>query len=113
MISILNELQKCKKLKPTCPIWESTIGCCKQYRYGASLSFLPLLSSNFNITIDRMIGAPGHKKDIVDAINTCDKRYLKEKMCMVGTPEADDCKKIMDAHTMIGEKVSSWVVTCK
>ena len=32
---------------------------------------------------------------------------------MVGTPEADDCKKIMDAHAMIGEKRSSWAVTCK
>ena len=40
-----------------------------------------------------MIGALGHGKDIVDAIDACDKRYLKEKMCMVGTPEADDCKK--------------------
>ena len=60
-----------------------------------------------------MIGIPGHEKDIVDAINACDKRYLKDKMCMVGTPEADDCKQRMDAHAMIGEKVSSWVVTCK
>ena len=51
-----------------------------------------------------MIGALGHGKDIVDAINACDKRYLKEKMCMVGTPEAGDCKKRMDAHAMIGEK---------
>ena len=79
MISILNELQKCNKQKPKCTIQESTDGCCKKYRCGASLYFLPLSSSNFNITIDRMIGAPGHGKYIVDAINTCDKRYLKEK----------------------------------
>ena len=39
-----------------------------------------------------MVGAPGHGKDIVDTINARDKRYLKEKRCMVGTPEADDCK---------------------
>ena len=55
MISMLNELQKCKKLKPKCTIWESTDGCCKQYRCGASLYFLSLLSSNFNITVDGMI----------------------------------------------------------
>ena len=61
-----------------------------------------------------MIGAPGHGgKDIVDAINTCDKRYLKEKMCMIGTPEADDSTKRMDAHAMIGDIKSSWAVTCK
>ena len=60
-----------------------------------------------------MRGAPGHGKDIVDAINACDKRYLEEKMCMIGTPEADDSRKIMDPHTMIGIKKSSWAVTCK
>ena len=66
--------------------------------------FLLLLSSNFNINIDRMIGAPGHGKDIVDTINVCDTRYLKEKMCMIGTPEVDDSTKRMDAHAMIGNK---------
>ena len=60
-----------------------------------------------------MIGAPGHGKDIVDAINACDKRYLKEKMCMIGTPEAEDSKKRMDAHAMFGNKRSSWSVSCK
>ena len=60
-----------------------------------------------------MIGAPEHGKDIVNTINACDKSYLKEKMCMVGTPEADDCKKRIDAHAIIGEKVSSWAVACQ
>ena len=107
LISMLNELQKCKKPKAKCTIWESTDSYFKQYRCGISLYFLSLLSSNFNITIDRMIGAPGHGKDIVDAINAYDKRYLQEKMCMVGTPEGDDCKKRMDAHAIIREKGSS------
>ena len=58
-----------------------------------------------------MIGTPVHENDIVDAINTCDKRYLKEKMSMFGTPEDDDCKKRIDVHAIIGEKKSSWAVT--
>ena len=33
----------------------------------------PNHNPNFNINIDRMIEAPGHGKDIVDAINSCDK----------------------------------------
>ena len=113
MTSMLNELKKGNKLKPKCTIWESTYGCCKQYRCGASLYFLSLLSSNFNIIIDRMIGTPEHGKDIVDAINACDRQYLKEKMCMIGTPEADDSTKRMDTYAMIGDIKSSWVVTCK
>ena len=60
-----------------------------------------------------MIGVPGHGKDIVDTINTCDKRYLKEKNMPSWNPEADDCKEIMNAHAMIREKIFSWVVTCK
>ena len=31
---------------------------------------------NFSIIIDRMIGAPGHEKDVVDGINACHKKYL-------------------------------------
>ena len=113
MTSMLNELKKGNKLKPKCTIWGSTDGCCKQYRCGASLYFLSLLSSNFNINIDKMIGSPGHGKDIVDATNACDKRFLKEKMNMIGTPEVDDNIKRMNAHAMIWNKKSSWVVTCK
>ena len=93
MTSMLNELKQFHKLKPKCTIWESTDSWCKQYRCGASLSFLSLLSSNFKINSDRMIGVPGHSKDIVDAINACDKRYLNEKFCMIGIPEADDSTK--------------------
>ena len=34
-------------------------------------------------------------------------------MYMIGTPEADDSTKRMDAHVMIGDIKSSWAVTCK
>ena len=46
----------------------------------AVLLFLKsIISTNFNIIVDRMIGAPGHGKDVVDGINACDKRYLMGK----------------------------------
>ena len=35
-----------------------------------------MISTNFNIIVGRMIGSPGHGKDVVDGINACDKRYL-------------------------------------
>ena len=59
------------KLNRNYTIWESTVGFYKQYRCGISLYFLSLLSSNFNITIDRIICVPGHGNDIVDTINMC------------------------------------------
>ena len=62
-----------------CTILESTDGCCKQYRGGSALLLLSIVSTNFNIIVDRMIGAPEHGKDVVDEINACDKRYLMGK----------------------------------
>ena len=52
--------------------------------------FLSIVSTNFNIIVDHMIGDPGHGKDVVDGINACDKRYFMGEICMIGTPEADD-----------------------
>ena len=78
---MLKERKKGNKLNRNCTIWKNVDGCFKQYRCGASLYFIFLLSSNLNITIDRMIGAPEHGKDIVDAINACNKIYHQEKMC--------------------------------
>lgn len=60
-----------------------------------------------------MIGTLGHGKDIVDAINACDKIYLKEIIFMVGTPEVDDKPKIIEDHAMVGETKSSLTLTCK
>ena len=52
-----------------------------------------LLSSNFNVTINRMIGAPRHGKFIVDKINTCDKRYIRAYIYMVKIQQVDDSTK--------------------
>ena len=38
-----------------------------------------MISANFNIIVDRMIGAPKHGKDVVDGINACEKIYVMMK----------------------------------
>ena len=43
------------------------------------LLFLPMISTKFNIIVDRMIESPGHERDVVDRINAFDKRYLVGK----------------------------------
>ena len=40
------------------------------------LYFLTMVSTKFNIIVDRVIGTFGHGKCVVDGINVCDKRYL-------------------------------------
>jgi hypothetical protein len=49
------------------------------------------------MTINKIIGAPLHEKD-VDGINTT--RYLLGCMCLIGTPEANDGDKRMVAQSM-------------
>ena len=49
----------------------------------------------------------------MDAINDCDKRYMKENMCMIGTSEAYDSTIRMEAHIMVGKTKSSWTITYK
>ena len=41
--------------------------------------FVSIISTKFNIIVDRMIGAPGHGKDVIDGINAGDKRYIMGK----------------------------------
>ena len=96
-----------------CTVRESTNRYSKQYRCGTTLYVLSYVSSKYKITIDRMIGTPGHGKDVVDSTNVCDKRYLKGKMCMFGTPEADNCNKRMMTHSMISNVHYSFADECK
>ena len=96
-----------------CTFWESTDGYSKQYRCGSALFFLCYISFKYKIIIDRMIGAPGHGKNLVDSINTSDKTYLKDKMCMIRTPEVDDCSKRIKAHSMIDNTYYIFAEECK
>ena len=83
--------------------WDDTDGCGKQYRCGTAIYLLSVLASTFDIVIDRAIGAPGHGKDLVDGLNATDKVYLRQMMCMIGTPEANDSAALMAAHSMVGD----------
>ena len=79
MISMLQQLKNKKKQKERCTVYESIYSCYEQYRYGAVLYVLSIISFNYNILIDLMTGYPEHGKDVVDDVNTCDKRYLMGK----------------------------------
>jgi hypothetical protein len=39
-----------------------------------------------------MIGAPGHGKDVINAINATTKKYIKQKMRMVSNPAATNAE---------------------
>ena len=113
MTVLLNILMKeTKELLEDSVLWDDTDGCGKQYRCAKALYLLSLLSVHFHVAIDRAIGAPGHGKDIIDALNAIDKQFLRAKMCMIGTPEANDGTARMAAHTMIEDAAYSLATEC-
>ena len=80
MIVLLDFLFKNKYMTEGSTLFCNTDGESKQYRCANSLYYLSLLSTKYNINIDRAIGAPGHGKNIVDGLNAVDKHYLKKIM---------------------------------
>jgi hypothetical protein len=95
-----------------CVQFLDTDGCCKQYRCGNSIYLNSLLSSEHGITIDHAVNAPGHGKDIVDGLNATDKNFLKKKMCLIGTPGAQETKQRMEAAAMVNGASKSLAEEC-
>ena len=107
MHTLFSELRGIGELCAGLTVWDDTDGCAKQYRCGTAFFLLSVLAGEFGIAIDRAIGAPGHGKDVVDALNATDKVYLRKMMCMIGTPEANDSEARMRAHSMLGDEKMS------
>ena len=98
---LIEVLRERSVLVPGTVIIVSTDGCAKQYRCANSIYLNSVLSATYQITIDQMIGAPGHGKDIVDGINAVDKKYIRIKMCQISTPEASESEKLMKPHAIV------------
>ena len=113
MMKMMDQLKLNNQEISGCTVWKSTDGCSKQYRCGSALYFLSYISIKYKMIIDRMIGAPGHGKDLVDGINAIDTRYLKGKMCMIGTPEVNYCSKRIKSHSMIDNARYIFAEECK
>jgi hypothetical protein len=80
-------------------MFDNTDGCAKQYRCATAIHLLSMLATEFNVTINRSVGAPGPGKDLVDGLNACDKQYLKKMMMRIALPgneqSAAEDKKII------------------
>jgi hypothetical protein len=101
LILLLNKLCGTGEVKTRkTVILDHSDGCSKQYRCGTALYLLSVLSSQFGVTIDRMIGAPGHGKDVVDALNATTKKFIKQKMRMVSNPGNDESERKMKAYSL-------------
>ena len=69
-----------------------------------------LLSTSYQIVLDRAVDTPGHGKYVVDGFNAVQKRYLDSCLRMRSTPEKDkiDSKRMrVEAMTEKGEVIFS------
>jgi hypothetical protein len=96
---LIEYLKKERTLLDGHTMFDNTDGCAKQYRCATAIHLLSMLATEFNITINRSVGAPGHGKDLVDGLNACDKQYLKKMMMRITLPgneqSATEEKKII------------------
>ena len=59
-----------------------------------------------------MNGAPGHGKDVVDALNATTKAYLKKKMRMVSCTGHDESDRKMKGHSISEIETTSFAREC-
>ena len=64
-------------------IWENTDGCAEQYICAIALYPMSVLSQHHSIIFYQGISAPGHGKEVVDGLNSIDKRYMYQLMSTV------------------------------
>ena len=62
-------------------VWEDTNGYAIQYKCNLDI---------YLMTMSRAINAPDHGNNVVDGINTTEKRYLKEQMELIGKLASND-----------------------
>jgi hypothetical protein len=96
---LIEHLKKTGQFLEGHTMFDNTNGCAKQYRCATAIHLLSMLATEFNITINRSVGAPGHGKDLVDGLNGCDKQFLKKMMMRITVPgneqSAAEDKKII------------------
>ena len=56
--------------------WERMDGCDEQYRCSTELYRMSIMSQAFSVIINRSISAPGHGREVVDGLNSIEKRFL-------------------------------------
>ena len=60
---------------------------------------MSVISQCYSIIIDRGISAPGHDKDVLDGLNSVDKRYIYQWMSTVQLPVSNRFDSQMQMHT--------------
>jgi hypothetical protein len=83
---LIEHLKKAGRFLEGHTIFDNTDGCAKQYHCAMAIHLLLILAMEFNITINQLVVAPGHGKDLVDGLHACDKEQYLKKMMRITLP---------------------------
>ena len=75
-------------------LWEDIDLCYNQYRCASVIYLMSVLLSSYGIVMNREINATGHGNNVVDGINTTERRYLKGEIKLIGKLASDDTTNI-------------------
>ena len=100
-IKCIIEFLKQHRLMPNMlsTIWENIDGCDEHYICATALYLMSMLSQDFYVIIDRGISSPGHGREVVDGLNTIEKRFLFQLMPTVQLPVTKGYGTQMVMHT--------------
>ena len=82
-------------------IYDTTYRFSKQYRCANAMWPISILEFTYIVIIYRWINATDHGTRKMDGINGFNQKYLKQRMCMIGTEESNNKSTKMNAASMI------------
>ena len=107
MTKLVKHLKSKKILEEGGRVLGSTDGCAKQCKCSTAIKFMSNLAWSKNIVVDRAIGAPGHGKCEVDAINGVDKNTIHREAMKTSNLKNLDRISHADSSKLQGFSVNS------
>ena len=71
-------------------IWENKDGCVEKYLCVTALYLLSILTYEYNIIIDGVVGETGHEREVFDGLNATYKSFISMLMITIQLPGAED-----------------------
>ena len=83
---LLSDLKIIHRFVDGLTMFDNTDWCSKQYLCTTEIELLLMIATELSVWINRAVAGPGHRKDLIDGLNSCNKHYLKQTMIRVKLP---------------------------
>ena len=101
---LISDLKKSKIFLDVQTMFVNIDRCANQYHCATAIHILSILTTEFNITINRAVDASIHGKDIVYGLNSYDKKDLNQMMTRITFPGNEETFGEDKNHTLQFER---------